>query len=247
MTGDPRIRPLRIGEILEKALRLVWQNLGLMLALDLSFVPVLLAAGFLTPDTPEEILGSAIGLLLVALVIQTFGAAATTFAVRSLYFGEPIRLGTAFRMARPRVFALLLTQVLGGGLALVGFLLLIVPGVYLGLAFLVLGPVVVLEGISQAKALTRSHSLMGANFLRGAGLVLVSLVVFSLAGSAAAFLGTAAPELAGGVEIAMNAVAAGYFNAAVVIFYFDLRCRKEGFRGQEIEGDPDSADTHPIH
>lgn len=236
------LKPLATFEILREALHLVWGNLGLMLALDLSFVPVLLAAGWFTPDTPEEIVGSAVFLFALGLIVQTLGSAATTFAVKALYFGERVSLLSVFSQGWKRVIPLLFTQILGGGLALAGFLLLIIPGIYLGLAFLILGPVVVLENLSQSKALSRSHSLMGGHFLRGANLLLCFVGFLFLANTASASFTSTAPEFAEVINLGVSAVGAGYFIAVIVIFYFDLRCRKEGYQGEELS--PESEGIH---
>ena len=238
MTRRTVLKPLATFEILREAFRLVWANLGLMLALDLSFIPVLLAAGWFTPETPEEIVVSAVTLFSLGLLLQTLGSAATTIAVKSLYFGERIRLSSVFRRAWKRVVPLFITQILGGGLALAGFLLLIAPGIYLGLAFLILGPVVVLENLSQAKALGRSHSLMGGHFLRGANLLLCFVGFLFFASSASAMLVSSTPEFSEFLNIGVSAIGAGYFIAVVVIFYFDLRCRKEGYQGEEVDSTP---------
>jgi uncharacterized membrane protein len=208
-----------------------------MLALDLSFVPVLLAAGWFTPETPEEIVGSAVFLFSLGLVVQTLGSAATTFAVKSLYFGERVSLLSVFSRGWKRVVPLLFTQILGGGLALAGFLLLIVPGIYLGLAFLILGPVVVLENLSQARALSRSHSLMGGHFFRGANLVLCFFGFLFLANTASGLFSGATPEFAELINLGVSAVGTGYFIAVIVIFYFDLRCRKEEYQGEELSSE----------
>ena len=240
------VEPLGFAEILEEALGLTRRHLGLVLALDLSFVPLFLVSNFLNPTNPNEAVTLAVALGLLGLALQTVGATATTYAMGGVYLGEDVTLGDAFGRGISRALPLFVTQLLGGLLALVGFLLFILPGVYLSLAFLLVSPVVVVESVAGSKALSRSRVLMRGHLFRGAALLAVSMVVFLLAGTAGIFLSSLAPPLAEVIEVALNAIVAGYFTTVVTIFYFDLRCRKEGYSGAVAAADAVPSRPDPI-
>ena len=64
-----------------------------------------------------------------------------------------------------------------------------------------------------------------------------------LVGSVGLFLTALVPPFAEAIEVTLNAIAAGYFTTVITIFYFDLRCRKEGFQG--VESAPNAAPALP--
>jgi F0F1-type ATP synthase membrane subunit c/vacuolar-type H+-ATPase subunit K len=131
------------------------------------------------------------------------------------------------------------------GLAtLVGFCLLIVPGIIVMLMYYVAIPVAVLEGLGAMDTLTRSSELTSGNrwHVLGIGLVMGLIVVGAaigigaVAGSAiGAFgMGERAPLLIQGVTsvVILPFVALGAVPAVVV--YHDLRTGKEGADIEEL-------------
>ncbi len=224
------VEPMPFADILAEALALTRRELALVLALDLSFVPFFVLSGSADPAAGGA-LETAIALALLGIALQTVGATATTHAMARAYLGQPVEIREAFARGAARAVPLFVTQVLGAIAAFLGFLLFILPGVYLSLAFLVVGPAVVLEGVAGARALGRSRALMRGHLLRSAALLAVTFVVFMLVGSVGLFLSALAPPLAEAIEVMLNAITAGYFTTVITIFYFDLRCRKEGYSG----------------
>ncbi len=121
------------------------------------------------------------------------------------------------------------TWLLASLIVMVGFLLLIIPGLILTLMFAVLTPVMVTEGIFGLAAMERSGALMKQNKLRALGLFIVTGILSAalIAGVdlVAGFIPVVGSVVAGIVQGAANAFGA----AALVVLYFDIRCRKEAF------------------
>ncbi|TMA38675.1 MAG: hypothetical protein E6J79_05970 [Deltaproteobacteria bacterium] len=226
------IRAMSFAEILDTGFRLLRDHFALLVGLSaLVNVPVALAnfgiqQGVLTHGRGVAL----VGLLLYSLVAGPIVGTAVTFAVGELYVGHPITAGHALRHILRLVGPLAVTGLLSGLAICAGFLLLVVPGIYAMLAFMLLWQVVVLEGISGRAAMRRSRTLMRGNMRRGFGITVLGVLIGGLVGGvlgvALKFLGPMIAELGGALAQAMN----NAFVAAVeVVLYFDIRCRKEAF------------------
>lgn len=100
----------------------------------------------------------AVGLLMVALL---FGQGALYIAAVDAAAGRPVSMARAWRMvARPSVWATLL---LSGVAFFAGLACCIVPGIYVGLLFSLVVPVMVEDGLRGTEALTRSAALIRYN------------------------------------------------------------------------------------
>ena len=131
--------------------------------------------------------------------------------------------------------------ILGTLIAVIGFIFLIVPGVYLYVCFAVAVPVLLTEGVKGRKALGRSRRLVrgrwwgtfGVVFL---GAILVGIVEGALVGLTAIVttLDTADPTLGSFIFSTTATVLASVIStplsaAFITVLYFDLRVRKEAF------------------
>ena len=112
---------------------------------------------------------------------------------------------------------------------LAGFVLLLVPGIYLAFAFLLVYQVAVIERVFAVSAMRRSRELMSGNLLRGVGLMIVVGLVSTVITLAVSFTIGLIP-MAGTLAVAVVAAVTMAFQSAVlIVLYFDLRCRKEAF------------------
>jgi hypothetical protein len=273
----PQLRPLRIGEILDVAITIYRRNAKTLLTLVLVVVgPVevlsaLIQASALPDDQlitetepgtfeAEDDFWVGVAAFGAAGVLSFLGATIATGAcfkaIADGYLGERAEWRPALGYAARRLHSILWVTFLGGLLALLGLFLLVVPGVYLYVAFAVAVPVLLTEGKKGRKALGRSRQLVKGRWWGTFGVVvlgaiLVGIVEAALVGLAAVFttIDTADPTLGSflvntGATVLASLVATPFAAAFVVVLYFDLRVRKEAFDlqllAQQIGVDPDS-------
>jgi len=225
------IREMAFAEVLDGAFRLLRDHFVLLVGTSaITLVPVQLGL-ILVPSvtlTGAGVIG--IGALLL-LVISPFIRALQAFVIGELYLGRSVSLGQAYRQILSIFFPLTGTILLSS-LAIMGAtLLLILPGIYFILAFVLINQVMVFERTFGAKALGRSRDLMQGNFLRAIGILFLEAVVsWTLSfGIDLALRFVPWPwlhALAAGVSAS---VASAFGATALVVLYFDIRCRKEAF------------------
>ena len=278
----PGLRPLGFGEILDVGIKLYlrhWRPLmlcvvGLVLPAQILSVLALLsvAPDLLDPTTtstiePGEedsfIAAQSVAALLQALV-YVIATAACFKAVSDAYLGaEPsARRSLGFAVgALPRLLLLALLAMLG---LIVAFLLLVIPGIWLSVAWSLAVPALLFEKVSPWKALGRSRRLVKGRWWPIFGVLVVGVVLVSfLAGIVQAIVQVVPALLADGnqVVLAVSTVVAGTlgsvlttpFTAAIVaLVYFDQRVRKEGFDLQLLADglgqpyDPSTAPPAPL-
>jgi hypothetical protein len=187
-----------------------------------------LTSGSDVPD-PFALLAGMLPLFLALLIIQPIIMAAITHAIGESYLSKSVTFGGALRFALTIVLPLLGTWILATMIVMVGFVFFVIPGLLLLLMFAVLTPVMVTEGVFGFAAMERSWSLMKGNMLRALGLLMVTSILASAltagVGMAAGFIPVIGSVVAGIVQAAANA----FGTAALVVLYFDIRCRKEAF------------------
>lgn len=225
------IREMAFAEILDRAFRLLRDHFVLLVGTSaITLVPLQLGLSFI-PSVTLRGAGAIVTGALLLLVISPFIRALQAFVVGELYLGRPVSLGQAYQQILSIFFPLTGTILLSS-LAIMGAtLLLILPGIYFVFAFVLINQVMVFERTFGSKALSRSRHLMHGNFLRAIGILLLEGVVswtltfgIDLALSFIPWLWLHA--LAAGVAAS---VASAFGAAALVVFYFDIRCRKEAF------------------
>ena len=229
------IRSLSFAEILDTAFALLRDHFVVLVAIAaFVYVPFSIAQAALInlePGTPPGTLYW-IGIALAFIIMIVGGPLAqlaVTFTVAETYLGGKLTIAQAYSKSAslylPYVGTMLLL-VLG---MLAGFLLFIIPGIYVAVLWMLVGPVAVIEGIYGPRAMGRSRTLMRGNWWRGASIVFLAALLGSviLAGFdfIFAFIPVIGPVLSGVIQSVVFA-----FNSAVlVLLYFDLRCRHEDF------------------
>jgi hypothetical protein len=186
--------------------------------------------------------------ILVFIILQIWAQGALIHAVSETYLGHETSVRASFGAMRKRLGKLF------GALLLmwffVGFasLLLIIPGIILFMNWLMADKAVVLEGQKGMGALRRSRDLMKARtepgFWKGpkmkAGLILlVGIVIglgirflFQVPGLIVQIM---MPEslliltMNEILEMAAESLTTTYAAIAMIIYYYDIRIRKEGF------------------
>lgn len=149
----------------------------------------------------------------------------------------------SLRFARSRLGPLVGLALLSGLLLAVGFLLLVVPGVYLFAAWSVASPALLVEQLGVTSALDRSRELVRGRWGPVAGALLVSNLLVSMVGMlGAAFLfaddldhpSVLTIVVVNVIGILTQLVTVPYLAAISVVLYLDLRVRKEGVHPEHV-------------
>lgn len=270
---SPRLRPLSLGEILDVSIKIClahWRTL--LKAVLVVVVPVQIAGTIANADytvdsldlntgtarTPEETLeqfNQYLGGLAIAGVLQILAVllatAACLRAIAQAYLGEETDWRSSLSYALRLAPSLLLLTLLYGLAIVLGLLLLILPGIWLYVAWAFATPALLVEGLRGRRALARSFGLVRGRWWRTFGVLIVGFVlavIISALVQAVFLVGILADEGNDTLVLALTALAgivglavSTPFQAALLtVLYFDLRVRKEGFDlellAQEIGG-----------
>ncbi len=266
----PVLRPLSFGEVLDTSFNLFKRNfktvtvISAVVMIPLALLGALATAGLaptdLAPlDDPQASIEDVLGVLLplygalgAGLLLQFFGQvlvqAATTRVYAEAYHGGTIGIREGLRVGLRRLPAMLGLTIVSSIGMLVGFVLCIIPGVWVYVAWALSPAALITEDKGPFSALRRSMSLVKDSWWRTFGLlvvvnllvgVIVSVVTFpiQIAGTFGAAAAADPSALFSGTFLAVNTFVSGLVNAftlpflagVVVAIYFDQRVRKEGF------------------
>ncbi len=167
--------------------------------------------------------------MLYAVVVSPIVSAAITFAIGEIYVGRSATVGQSLRVGASMLLPIAGTSILVGIAVMIGVVLLVIPGVYLFLCFLLVWQVMVLERRYGFAAMGRSRELMRGSLLRGFGITLAGGIIVSVVGGAIGLVVGHVPLLGPIGEGVARAAGVAYTSAVAVVLYFDVRCRKEAF------------------
>lgn len=171
----------------------------------------------------------------------TLSNAALIKSVSESYLGGDATVGEAYRFVWPKLWRLVWAGILVGLIVSIGFLLLIVPGVILAIYFALTTQAIVVEDVSAKGGMSRSKALASGNRGKVCGLlVLVGIIgaliggIIGAAGEALGFLVSAQSAMTSMVisqsfSLIGQVLVAPIGAAAMILLYYDLRIRKEGF------------------
>jgi hypothetical protein len=118
--------------------------------------------------------------ILIMIPVSTLLYGASILRIESIAQGADIGIGASFRAALPRILALI-GGTIGFMLAIgVGFVLLVIPGVYLLGSLFLFVPAVVLDGKGPIESLNHSHKLVKGNWWRLATIGGIAVIIFYL-------------------------------------------------------------------
>jgi hypothetical protein len=183
------------------------------------------------------VIGFVGGLLSVALYTAVMHRILDVATDRSGSLADA--LGAGFRNL-PRVFAASILFVIA---MVIGFVLLVVPGLYLSVALILFMPAIVVDGNGITQSLQTSRQLVKGSYWRTSAVVSVVALVLVVATLVVGILvgivvGPAATMLFGDpraallavevVSVVVNVFASPLMAAVTLELYFDLKLRKEG-------------------
>jgi len=247
---------MALGELLDVGFRLIRDHFVVLVAIaSVLYVPTSLLQSSLEDlirNDPRSAFLVGGGLGLVSLVFTPLVFAAITHALGQAYLGRPaefrVSMKAGLRLLLPLVGTWLLAYLaMGGALGLGGFgafvfwsqgargLAVIVSilaaglAAYLGLGFMILTQVMVLEGRFGVNGMRRSRDLMQGHLVRGI-VVVMATIFLTLVLVFGAELALGWIPLLGAVGAGIiEGMASAYASAVMVLLYFDIRCRKEAF------------------
>jgi len=242
LTGVDLSRRREVGELIEDAWRLFTANLGLFLPIAIVIiVPVdllVLGVGYgqlwdgydSSPPADEQVMA----IVLTFLVFQPLVTAAHIAAVMALGRGERPTPWWSVARGLERWAAVLCVILLSAVVVGIGFICLIVPGIYLGVALYFGTQAVVAESRSPVDALRRSRDLVRGQWWRVFGIG----IVFSV------MIGVLTALITAGIDIGADAadsqalallgamigdvLTIAFTALAATLVFFDLRVRHEG-------------------
>ncbi len=268
-TGEPasapRLRPLGVGEIIDVSFRLYRKHFATFVALAavgvlpgqvlslLITLSVLPERRVFTNFQGEEVVvfesqtgawATIAALILtvgIGFIVQAISAAATTKAVADGYVGEQTpSFGDSMGAVTARLGVVIATSLLYTLGLIGGFILCVVPGIFLSVAWVATTPALMLERLSPTASLRRSFELVRGRWWPAFGLQILLAIITGIL-SAVITLPITAIVLSDGVQTAGDAIVQVFIQTvalllfaplsavAAVVLYFDLRVRKEGF------------------
>jgi hypothetical protein len=242
------IRTMGFGEILDRGFRILKNHFALLVGLQaIVVVPARLVADFLGRGSsfsdPLTVLAGMLPIFLALLLLQPIIMAAITHAIGENYLSRSVTFGGALRVALSIVLPLVGTWILASIIVLVGLVLLIVPGLIFALMFALLTPIMVTEKVFGMTAMERSWVLMRGNLLRALGLFVVTGILSTVLTAGVDLVAGFVPVLGSIVAGIAQGAANAFGTAALVVLYFDIRCRKEGFDLEHLARQVESGAT----
>ena len=231
-------RPRAYGELLATSLQVFAAHVDVLLTLAIVLVaPVtlfvdgvwggLLADGL---DAKPSLASQITSALLSACIVLPLVTGASALLVQGLGRGEaPRDVGSALRAASsvfPRVLG---AQLLYAAAVLVGFFLLVVPGIYLGVRCYFATQAAAVDGLAPPAAMRRSADLVHGSWWRTLGcLLLTGLLVGATVEIAIAILGaTGSGALYVAGRVVGQAIAVAVTAVFATLLFYDLQARGE--------------------
>jgi hypothetical protein len=199
--ADLDLRPLSLGEILDRTFSLYRRNF--LLFLGITALPHLLilalnlvrtfpvaspiatrrvvvlgqpqvsaSAGFMAAGFVGLLIG-----VVVYLAVYLLAQGATVYAVSELYLGRTTTIGASLRRMRGHILNLFGVTLLNGLAILGGMIFLIVPGIWLACRLMTCVPAALLEDLGARESLSRSYALTEGNAGRSFVIYLLYLVL----------------------------------------------------------------------
>lgn len=238
------LRPLRVGETLDVAIKLYRSHFGTLVRIVLIVsAPAQILLGFMrasirdidsaTGDlgydpvtgTYTEVDGKKLAAALagfavvgiISLLTSELANGATFRAVGAAYLGEAQDWKSSIRYAVKRLRSIIWLTIAKNFIIVCGFIACVIPGIYFYAAYGVATPALMLEGTKGRKALRRSKDLVKGRWRPVAGVLLLSSILTGIINSAIS--GIAAGVLFTNNEIASDVaqVIGGIIGSALTV------------------------------
>ncbi len=167
--------------------------------------------------------------------------AALLKSISETYLGREVLVSEAYRFVWPRVGTVIWAGILVALLIGLGFLLCFVPGIIIAMWLALTTPSIVVEKLSAREAMRRSKALTSGNLSKVFGLLFVVGIISIIVNMFISWAGVFVAGQLAGESAAANVWIRQFFEiigqilvmpigtAAIILLYYDLRIRKEGF------------------
>jgi hypothetical protein len=174
--------------------------------------------------------GLALLAAIVSLVATTLFTGMVVELVADVQDGKrDASAGQLLRTVTPVLGKLILIAIVAGVGILIGFILIVIPGLVLATLWSVAAPVVVLERPAGLRALGRSRELVRGNGWNVFAVILLLVILVGFVGSGIEVAGDAAGTAVGlVVRVVVGVLTAPISALAAAVLYFDLRKAHEG-------------------
>ncbi len=241
----PRLEAMTFGMILDRAVNLYFRNFGLLFGIMavsqvINQINYVIWAGTMQGTVYVPAFVYTPVYYLVNLLTMAVGTGAVTIAISSRYLGREITILQSYRIALRKLWTLLGARIVAGLLVGLGFMLLVIPGILLAVAFSLITPVVMLEDASAGTSRERSRELTAGFRWQIFALFLIYYIVYWLItlvfGSLlVALTGLILPAFLGAPSVARLLLApllilmTPIWALFTVLIYYNQRIKKEGF------------------
>ncbi len=253
-TATTAFQPMRPTAIIGTALRLYRRHWRTLLAIAAVVVVPLTLLQYLLGDwlrTRGEISSyqqistatwavGAAGLVagLAGLLMYLVLTGAITRAVAAEVAGEDPSVEQSYRFGFHRLGAVLLVSVLVGLATIAGFILFIIPGIYIGIRLAVSVEALVVEGRRGTQAMGRSWELVGGHWWHAFGALVVAGLLTGVVNAVITAPFNNTGWFVQAVAAAVATVVTLPYSALVgVLLYLDLRARKERLTMEALRTD----------
>jgi Membrane domain of glycerophosphoryl diester phosphodiesterase len=260
--AGPGLPPRKLGEILGTAFEIYKTNASALLMIvaivvvPLTFISAFLSGVVFKPTThTEEILGTTVEITTRSATIG-FLAAMITFVITIIIsavlqaalirgaslasIGDPVDIDASYKWGFARFGSVLLISVLVGLAVLGGFILFILPGIFLWIMFAVSIPALVVENRKGTEAMSRSWNLVKGHFWHALGVLFVAGIITAILAGIIGAIGTAISDswFVSWIFQAIAQILVAPFAALVsVLLYLDLRARSEALSADQLRGE----------
>jgi hypothetical protein len=177
----------------------------------------------------------------IEILVNTFVVFPLTVVVSDICVGLKPSVRRAYARAFVNPGRLIGTYLALALLSFVALLALLIPGLIVTALYMFVGPVVILEQIGGRAAFTRSRHLSYGSRLRNLGIyflvILLLIVVMFIVGGIMGLLvavGGGEKILVEILGIILGAFLAPLFGVPIVLLYYDMRARKEGYGAPQL-------------
>ena len=172
--------------------------------------------------------------LLITIIISAIMQAALMRGAALATLGEAVDVEASYKWGLGKLGSVILISILVCIMVGIGFILLIIPGVFLLTRFFVAIPALVVENHQGAEAISRSWNLTKGHFWHVLGTIVVAgLITGVVGGIIGAFAGSS--WFLGWVFGSIAQILVAPFSALVsIVLYLDLCARTEGLTATKL-------------
>lgn len=225
-----QIRAMSFSELLDTAFRLLINHFVLLVGITSAvYIPLAVVNHFAQPAPGMISWGPMAASITLSLLVVPLASTALTHAVGETYLGRPASIGRSFRAALRIIVPLTGTMLLVYLGVMAACLALVIPGIYLMLAWILTYPIVILENQYGTRAISRSRELMRGNIWRALGILVLGWLIIAVLSGVLGAVMNFVPLLGPIGHGLAQSIGVTYSSVVIVLLYFDARCRKEAF------------------